>query len=64
MTIDRLQQDMYAAMKAHDTAKKDVLSSIIANVKKAAIDKRCKDAITEQLVDEVILKEKKILVNL
>ena len=61
MTLEYLQQAMYGAMKDHDVVCKDVLSSIISNVKKAAIDRMCKDSITEQLVDEVILKEKKIL---
>ena len=32
---------------------------ILSNVKKVAIDNKCKDNITEQLVNEVILKEKK-----
>jgi len=46
-------------MKSHDKARKDVISSLVSAVKKAAIDKKCKDNITEDLVNEVILKEKK-----
>ena len=61
MTLEYLQQAMYGAMKDRNIVCKEVLSSIISNVKKAAIDRMCKDNITEQLVDEVILKEKKIL---
>lgn len=61
MTLEYLQNEMYNAMKSKDTIKKDVLASIISNVKKTAIDRMCKDTITEQLVDEVILKEKKVL---
>ena len=61
MTLEFLQNAMYTAMKAKDVASKEVLSSIIGNVNKVAIDRKCKDNITEQLVDEVILKEKKTL---
>ena len=50
---------MIAAMKNHNKARKDTISSLIAAVKKTAIDKKCKDNITEDLVNEVILKEKK-----
>jgi uncharacterized protein YqeY len=46
-------------MKNKDKARKDTISSLIGAVKKTAIDKKCKDNITEALVDEVILKEKK-----
>lgn len=59
MTLEILQAEMIAAMKNKDKARKDTISSLIGAVKKAAIDKMCKDNITEALVDEVILKEKK-----
>ena len=59
MTIETLQAAMISAMKDKNKARKDTLSSLIGAVKKAAIDKMCKDNITEALVDEVILKEKK-----
>lgn len=61
MTLEKLQADMVAAMKNNDRRRKDVLSSAIAAVKKAAIDKRMKDNIVEELVDEVLTKEKKTL---
>lgn len=61
MTLERLQAEMIAAMKANQRRRKDVLSSSIAAIKKAAIDKRTKDNITEALVDEVLTKEKKTL---
>lgn len=61
MTLEYLQQSMYSAMKEHNPVRKEVLSCIISNVKKTAIDRACKDNITEQLIDEVILKEKKTL---
>lgn len=59
MTLETLQTAMVAAMKNKDKVRKDTLSSLIGAVKNAAIDKKCKDSITDQLVDEVILKEKK-----
>lgn len=59
MTLEKLQSEMISAMKSHDKARKDVISSLVSAVKKAAIDKKCKDNITEDLVNEVILKEKK-----
>lgn len=59
MTLERLQVEMIASMKNKNKVRKDTLSSLIGAVKKAAIDKRCKDNITEDLVNEVILKELK-----
>ena len=59
MKLEILQSAMVAAMKEKNKARKDTLSSLIGAVKKTAIDKRCKDNITEELVNEVILKEKK-----
>lgn len=61
MTLEKLQADMVAAMKDGNKRRKDVLSAAIAAVKKAAIDKRMKDNIVEELVDEVLIKEKKTL---
>ena len=61
MTLEKLNKDLVAAMKENDVAKKEVLRSAIGNIKKAAIDKKMGDNITEQLVDEVLLKEKKTL---
>lgn len=59
MKIETLQAAMVAAMKNKDKVRKETLSSLIGAVKNAAINKKCKDNITEQLVDEAILKEKK-----
>lgn len=59
MTLEVLQKEMIKAMKEHDKVRKETLSSLIGAVKKAAIDQKCKESITEKLVDEVILKEKK-----
>lgn len=59
MTLEILNREMIAAMKEHNKIRKEVISSLIGAVKKTAIDKKCKDNITEDLVNEVILKEKK-----
>ena len=50
---------MVTAMKNGEKLKKNTLSDLIAAIKKAAIDKKVKDNIPEELVDEVILKEQK-----
>lgn len=59
MQFEELQKDMVAAMKAHDKARKDAISSVIQAVKKVAIDEGHRDDIGEDLVDRVILKELK-----
>ena len=59
MTFETLHNDMVAAMKARDKARKAVISTLIADVKKAAIDAGTRDDIGEALVDQVILKSKK-----
>lgn len=61
MTLEVLQKEMIAAMKDRNKLRKDTISSLIGAVKKAAIDKMCKDNITEELVNEVLLKEKKTM---
>jgi len=57
MEFKTLQQDMIAAMKAHDKTTKDAVSSLIAAIKKVAIDEGVRDNITPELCDRVILKE-------
>lgn len=59
MKLEQLQKDMIVAMKAREKAKKDSISSLVAAVKKAAIDEGCRDDVPEELVDRVILKELK-----
>ena len=59
MNIDLLRQDMISAMKSKDKTTKDAISSLIAAVKKVAIDEGVRDDIPEELVDRVILKELK-----
>ncbi|SFA70582.1 hypothetical protein SAMN05216249_101127 [Acetitomaculum ruminis DSM 5522] len=50
---------MVAAMKARDKVRKEGISAMISAVKKAAIDKGVRDNITDDLVDEVLIKELK-----
>ena len=50
---------MVAAMKARDKERKDAISSLVSAVKKAAIDSGCRDDISSELVDKVIIKELK-----
>lgn len=59
MTFETLHKDMVAAMKARDKDRKNVISTLIADVKKAAIDAGNREDIPEELVDQVILKSKK-----
>lgn len=59
MELKVLQADMVLAMKAKEKLRKETISSIISAVKKTAIDEKCKDNITPELVDRVILKEQK-----
>jgi uncharacterized protein YqeY len=57
MQMEQLQKDMIAAMKAKDKVRKDAISALVSAVKKVAIDEGCRDNITEELTDRVILKE-------
>ena len=59
MTLEFLQSEMIQAMKSNNVAKRDVLRSVIAVVKKAAIDNRCEA--TEELIDKVLIKEAKTI---
>lgn len=59
MTLNTLQSEMILAMKNKDKDRKLVLSELVDSVKKAAIDKNCRNNITEAMVDEVLLKYKK-----
>ena len=59
MTLERLQSEMIAAMKNKDKERKETISGIIQAVKKFGIDNMCKDNVSEEQIDAVILKEKK-----
>ena len=60
MTLEQLQKDMIQAMKTNKPILKDVLKELIGAVKNAGIEKKCKDNIPEELVNQAILKQKKI----
>lgn len=59
MEFEALRSAMVAAMKAKDKARKEAISSVIAAVKKVAIDEGCREDIPAEMVDRVILKELK-----
>lgn len=61
MTLEMLSKEMITAMKNKDKLRKDTISALIGAVKKAGIDKGCRDNIPETLVTEVILKEQKTI---
>ena len=56
MTLEVLQSAMIAAMKERNKSRKDAISSLIGAIKKTAIDKNCRDNITEELVNEVQIR--------
>jgi len=59
MKFEDLQKAMIDAMKAHDADRKEVISLLVAAVKKNAIDAGTRDNIPEEMVDGAILKELK-----
>lgn len=61
MTLEILQYSMIQALKDGNKLRKQVLSELVGAVKKAAIDKKCRDDIPETLVDETLLKYKKVV---
>lgn len=61
MTLENLQAARTAAMKAGDMATKNVLSNMIDACQKASITSKGRVEITEQLVDEVLIKYQKTI---
>ena len=59
MTYEILHNAMLEALKAGKKDTKNILSGFIAQIQKAAIDKGCRDNITENFVDSELLKIKK-----
>ena len=59
MTIETLQKEMIVSMKAKDKFRKETISTLIGAAKNVAIEKKCRDNITEDIVNGAILKEKK-----
>lgn len=61
MTLEKLQQEMNNALREHNQNKRLVLSGLIAQIKKAAIDANCRHNIDEDFVDKEIIKAKKVI---
>ena len=59
MTLEKLQEQMISAMKNGDKPRKTAISGYIAAIKRVAIDKGCRDNITEEMVNETLTKLKK-----
>ena len=59
MTYEILHNAMLEALKTGKKDTKNILSGFIAQIQKAAIDKGCRDNITESFVDAELLKIKK-----
>lgn len=60
MTFEQLQSAMVQAMKEKNRVKKEVIADMVTCAKNMAIEKGCKDNITEDIVTAAILKSKKI----
>ena len=61
--LNRLNKEMVAALKEGNKFRKVTLSTLIAQIKKAAIDAGYRDNITDEMVIQVLKKEKKNLVD-
>ena len=59
MTIEMLQKAMIDAMKDGRKSEKTALSGYIATIKTSAINKGCRDNITEEFVNAELIKIKK-----
>lgn len=60
MTFNELQAAMTSAMKEKNKVKKTVIADMITCAKNMAIEKGCKDNITDEITNAAILKSKKI----
>lgn len=60
MILEILQAEMIAAMKNKDKERKQVISNMIDSVKKASMTPKGRIEITEQLVDETLIKFQKM----
>lgn len=63
MTLDYLQKEKIAAMKNADAVRNSVLTNAISAIKNAAIAKQCRDNVSEDLVNEVLQKERKTILE-
>lgn len=60
MTFEQLQAALTQTMKEKNRVKKTVIADMVACAKNMAIEKGCKNNITEEITDAAILKSKKI----
>ena len=61
MTLEKLQSAKIIAMKEKDNARRDALTAMIDACQKAAITNKGRIEITEQLVDETLIKYQKTI---
>ena len=61
MTLEILQSEMTQAMKNKDKRRKSVVAGMVDAIKKASMTNNGRVEITEQLVNEVLLKYKKMV---
>ena len=61
--LERLQKEMVKALKEGNKFRKLTLSTLISAVKKAGIDASCRENIPDEMVIQVLKKEKKNLVD-
>jgi uncharacterized protein YqeY len=61
MTLEKLQSDMIAARKSANKARVSALTNMIDTVKKASLTPKGRVEITEQLVNESLIKYQKIV---
>lgn len=59
MTLEMLEKEMTKARRNRDTVRITVISGLVNAVKVAAINERCKDNITEEFVNNILIKEQK-----
>lgn len=60
MTLEMLQNEMVNAMKSRNSLRRNVIAGIIARVKRTAIDNGVRNDITEEMVNQELLKTKKM----
>lgn len=61
--LNRLQKEMVKALKEGNKFRKLTLSTLISAVKKAGIDAGCRENISDDMVIQVLKKERKNLVD-
>lgn len=59
MTYEKIKEDSNVALKQGDKMRRLVLSDICASIEKASINAKSRSIITDQMVDEVLIKYKK-----